>query len=439
MKKLWFGAVCILATVPGLGAEERQAERVEVSADGLERVELGQEPRAGRFLGGGSDVFGTVPDWSNTLRVQVGGLAVADFDGDGDQDVAVGCYISNSFPPYDDWHNFIYFNTGGELEAEPSWTSADEVHTGDVQVALIDGDAFPDLIAGNGGGGSNPSRIYFGTASGPSTTAGWLSAEPNGAWTTSALPFDFDHDGDVDLFTTNQGANQNDPFRPMFVFLNDAGTLATVPTQWSTEESIQNTFAFGDLDGDGWEDLAVAKWANFETAIYLNDEGTIEATPTWTIGDTNTDRGVAWGDFDGNLDEDLIVGRDPTQQYLNTGGTLSPGWSATGTFFGHNELETVDVDLDGDPDLAEIHFSNGVVNLYLNEGGNLETSPSWSWDSPGAGTAIAFGDVDGDGWPDLVAGNSGDPSVFVFYNRLGRIFTDSFESGDTTAWSAVAP
>ncbi|HSM14642.1 MAG TPA: VCBS repeat-containing protein, partial [Thermoanaerobaculia bacterium] len=110
--------------------------------------------------------------------------------------------------------------------------------------------------------------------------------------------------------------------------------------------------------------------------------------------------------------------------------------------FGHQDLRWADVDLDGDPDLAEIHFSNGKVNLYVNHrdsGGTLETEPSWSYDSAGAGTAVAFGDLDGDGWPDLVVGNSGDPSVMVFYNRLGALFADGFESGDTSAWSSTAP
>ena len=41
-------------------------------------------------------------------------------NGDGWVDVVVGCYISNSFPPYTDWENLIYFNTGGHLEASPS-------------------------------------------------------------------------------------------------------------------------------------------------------------------------------------------------------------------------------------------------------------------------------------------------------------------------------
>ena len=69
----------------------------------------------------------------------------------------------------------------------------------------------------------------------------------------------------------------------------------------------------------------------------------------------------------------------------------------------------------GDPDLAETHFSDGKVHIYLNESGVLAATPSWTYDSPSVGTAIAFGDINCDHFDDLVVGNSGEPCVKVFY------------------------
>ncbi len=430
---VFFAVAVVVAGLP-TGA----AERVEISDDGLERARLatGEAPSAWRQ---GADVpYPLSADWSNTLRVQVGGLAVADVNGDGHEDLVVGCYHSESFPAYPDWENLIYLNTGSELEATPSWVSADERSTGDIQVALINDDPYPDVFAANGGFEMAPSVIYFGSATGPSTTPTWFAADVS--WTNYAMPFDFDHDGDIDVATANQGNSPTDPYRPMRLYINDGGTLETNPSWQSAETSIQNFLSWGDLDGDGWEDLAVSKWVNFESGVYRNDMGALDTTPIWTTADTDSDKGVAWADVDGDLDPDLALGHDPTQLWTNTSGSMAVSWTSAATYHGHSDLRWEDIDLDGDPDLAEVHFSDGKAHIYLNRDGVLDSVPSWTFDSPHVGTAIAFGDINGDGLPDLAVGNSGDTSIWVFYNTgTPPLFADGFESGDTTAWSATVP
>jgi hypothetical protein len=79
-------------------------------------------------------------------------------------------------------------------------------------------------------------------------------------------------------------------------------------------------------------------------------------------------------------------------------------------------LDFGDLDGDGDPDLATIHFSTGSVRLYLNVDGVLENEPSWVYDASGAGTALAFADINGDNMLDLAVGQSGEPSVMIFLN-----------------------
>ncbi|HSN57602.1 MAG TPA: VCBS repeat-containing protein [Candidatus Sulfomarinibacteraceae bacterium] len=424
-----------VATAAALPAAE---VAVEISEDGLEaaRPIPREAPSAWRM---GDDVpYPLTADWTAALRVQVGGLAVADVDGDGDNDLVVGCYHSDSYPPYPDWENLIYLNTGSGLEATPSWVSSDERSTGDIQVGFIDDDPYLDVFAANGGFEMAPSVIYFGSASGPSTTPGWFAADSS--WTNYAALFDLDHDGDLDVATANQGNSPTDPYRPMVLYSNDAGTLATSPSWLSAETSIQNFLAWGDLDGDGWEDLAVSKWANFSSGVYRNVAGSLATTPTWTTGTTDTDKGVGWADVDGDSDPDLALGHDPTQLWTNTAGSLTVTWTSTAAFHGHSDLRWHDVDLDGDPDLAEVHFSNGQAHIYLNRGGVLDSAPSWTFDSPHVGTAIAFGDINGDSLPDLAVGNSGDTSLWVFYNTgTAVLFADDFESGGTGSWSVTVP
>ena len=242
------------------------------------------------------------------------------------------------------------------------------------------------------------------------------------------------------MATANQGNSQYDPYRPMQLFVNDAGTLATTPAWQSATQSIQNFLDWSDLDGNGWEDLAVSKWSSFESGIYYSSAAGLETTPRWTTGDTDGDKGVACGDVDGNGWADLALGHDPTQLWSNDAGTLSVTWTSGATYHGHSDLKLCDVDDDGDEDLLEIHFSDGKAHLYLNESGTLTTAPAWTYDSSSVGTAIACGDINGDGLPDLVVGYSGDPSIVVFYNQLEpALFEDGFESGDTGAWSDAVP
>lgn len=407
----------ILLAVGVRGTAWAQPPALEISSDGHVSVIVRQDAGDGTVISRGGIPYGTTPDWQNNVRMQVGGLQAADVNHDGLCDVIVGCYHSQSYPPYPDWENMIYFNIGGQLEAVASWISADEKSTTDVQIADFNGDGFPDVFAANGDFSMDHSVIYFGGPGGPSTTPGWQTNIPGRAWAVGSAAFDIDHDGDVDLITCNQGNSSQDPYRPIYIFYNDNGVLSTVPNWQSAETAIQNSVAFADYNDDGWEDMAVAKWVNFQSGVYRNNNGTMLTVPSWTVGNTDSEKGIDWADVDGNGLPDLALGHSPTRLYLNHEGVLSLAWEAVGTYFGHSELRFCDVDRDGDPDLAEIHFSNGKTQIYQNNDGVLDASPTWVYDSPAVGTAIAFGDINGDHWPDLVCGYSGNPCVAVFYNH----------------------
>ncbi|MCC6284904.1 MAG: VCBS repeat-containing protein [Phycisphaerales bacterium] len=407
-----------------LAAPSALGQVVEETEDGRDRVVVA--PAATDNCGWSiesSVPFPLTPGWTLNLRRQVGVVRVGDLNGDDRNDLFVGCYTSNSFPPYDDWHDMIFYNTGdpgAPLPATPSWICAEELHTGDGQLGDINGDGALDIVAITGGTAFNPVRMYLGAPGGPATTPAWVATPPQAGWPTGGMLFDIDRDDDLDLFTTNQGVagvRPEDAWRPMHFFRNVGGMFETSPSWLSAEISIQNTAAPVDYDNDGDLDVAVAKWVNFESGIYRNDGGTLETTMAWGVGTTGTDRGAAAGDVDDDGDTDLALylGNVGTRIYENTPQGLSPGSTTTPPFFSAQEIALNDVDQDGDLDVLEVHFGDGRAHLYLNDAGVVGPAPDWTFDASEVGNAIALGDLNGDGWDDLVVGYSGNTSVRVFF------------------------
>ena len=409
-------AIRVIVALATVATVAQAAERIEVSKDGRQTVQLTAARDALAAARAPTVPFGAAPDWHNLLRLQVSSLAIGDVNRDGKNDLVVGCYSSSSFPPYTDWHNYIYANLGNQLESAPTWQSADQVHTAVVLIGDINNDGYQDIFSGNGGSGAAQSVIYFGTPTGPNPTPGWTSAVPGGMWATDALLADLDHDNDLDVILAGQGVSPN-PFRLMRVFYNNNGTLESSPSWQSATANIQSSLALGDLDNDGWEDLAVALWTNgFQSGVHRNVNGVLTTSMVWTTGVSDTDKGVSWADIDHDGWQDLAIGRSPTVIYHNNNGVLAPIWSSTITSQ-PEQLGFFDVNSDGWADLVEVYFSDGRTRIYMNQQGTFNTTPDWTYDSTAVGTAFALGDINGDGRPDLAIGYSGDPSVVLFYGQ----------------------
>jgi hypothetical protein len=358
------------------------------------------------------------PDYTCDLRMQVGGLNFGDFDNDNDPDLAVVCYHSQSYPPYDDWRNFLLINNNGQLETSPTWYSTDMRSSTDARWADFNGDGYLDLFVTNGDFSFDASVIYYGSASGLGNNPGWLST--TGSWALCSAPYDFDGDGDIDLAVGTQGASPV-PYRPIYIYENNGFGLPVDPTWMTPDSMITNYVKWGDMDNDGWYDLACSKWANFSSGVYKNSNGVIGLSPYWTNNNTDSEKGIGWADVDGDgYPEVAIGGTNETDLYDNDAGMLGtfPVWQSSNSYHSCQDLAWGDIDDDGDPDLATVHFSNGHLRVYLNVNGVLDNVPSWQYDGPGSGTALAFGDINGDGFLDLVMGQSGTPSVAVFLNTM---------------------
>ncbi|RMH14133.1 MAG: hypothetical protein D6695_02080 [Planctomycetota bacterium] len=104
-----------------IGTAPAQVHR-ETSEDGHTSVSIAPTQTDNTGWNRGTGVpFSTSPDMEINLRRQIGGLQVADMNNDGLNDVVAVVYHSSSFPPYDDWHDMIFYNTGSAIESTPSW------------------------------------------------------------------------------------------------------------------------------------------------------------------------------------------------------------------------------------------------------------------------------------------------------------------------------
>ncbi len=383
--------------------------------------------------------FGSTPEWQGTLERQVGGLAWADYDHDGDLDLALGNYHSNSYPPIPDYETQIYRNDNGVLTSSPAWSSTDMRSTTDLKWADINGDGYPDLLAANGDESQVPSVIYMNSAAGLETTPSWISNDVD--WTVGAAFGDVNGDGYIDLAFGNQG-NSVIPERPICVFYNVNGTLHTSPDYFSGDEMITNSVAFADVDNSDLTEKTETFTANGTGSVF-----TLSTIPLYKI-DSVTVNGIPAANF--TLDETggwVSLGTLPSSgdqvvvkyRYINKGDLAAAKWVAysSGVYFNNGlELNTfpgwmvsntesqkgiawADMDNDGYMDLA-IGGSGIPAVVYKNNAGTLSNSPVWTSGSSNTSTqGLAWGDINNDGYPELAVIHFGYSRLEIFMNNGG--------------------
>ena len=359
-------------------------------------------------------------------------VALGDLDGDGDLDAWVANSGTSSFIP-----NSVWINQGGVQGGTPGiFTDSGQAlgSSSSLNVALGDLDGDGDLDAWVANRFNQPNRVWINDGFGNFTAPIFLGVGNSSSYGVALG--DLDGDGDLDAWV----ANSNQPNR---VWLND-GLGIFIDSGQNLGNSQSWSVALGDLDGDGDLDAWVANGSD-PNRMWIND-GLGNYTFGQVLGSSNSIP-AALGDLDGDGDLDVW---SLNTVFINQGGAqggttgiFTDSGQALGYFTSHGVALG---DLDGDGDL-DAYVANGIAGNYnhvwINQGGmqcgiNGAFTDSGQQLGYGGSTAVALGDLDGDGDLDAWIANWGystEPAANrVWINQGGAqggtpsIFTDNGQS-----------
>ncbi len=324
-----------------------------------------------------------------------------------------------------------YYQAGPDPQAV---VGADFDGDGDVDLATANtdfaGTADPDTISvlpGNGNGSFGAKQEY---ASG-------------GKFPFDIVGADFDGDGDRDLAVLNDGANTAAETN-VSVLENDGTGLFAAPQSynWSVGGQLAISCPYSviakDLVGDAKPDLAVADACGPPDVHVLENDGSGAFTYLSGIGNGADVTDVAGGDFDGDGDNDLAA----VDGFLDVVITMTNNGDGTFAAPVHHALPddarhlvSADLNKDGKHDLAAHGFD---LYVLMSQGASFAGAKTYNADKNTEDLVSA--DLDGDGDADVATANGTGDTVSVMANNGSGAFglPRSFASVETPVGIAVA-
>ncbi|QDV08000.1 FG-GAP repeat protein [Planctomycetes bacterium Poly30] len=358
---------------------------------------------------GGGRYLGQRELGPDAVRSEKYDVKAVDLDGDGDPDVL----FSGRAPQKVGW----YENLGSGQFAEPRAISQAGGQLNDVQAIDVDSDGFLDPVVNVQG-----TLVWF-----PNLGGGNFAAQeaivPSPGASTGFDGVDLDQDGDQDIVFTN--ANQN---QIKWIEQTSPGVWAS-PALLSTSISSPSRPQVVDVDGDGLLDL-VAVNESADVVVWLQGLGALMfSTPQLVFAPSHgTVAEYRMGDFDGDGSVDVVGLGSDTEAYQwsrNLGGDFSqPQGIGEETLM--RELKIVDLDGDGDLDILATEEARLLAFRW--EAGGFDAATQL-----GVATNLApifeTPDLDGDGLADLVmAGELGDRNYTWYRNSGGGTWSTPGES-----------
>ena len=360
-----------------------------------------------------------------TFGSTISDLALADFNGDGNLDIAS---VQGGSPAIT-----VQFGNGdGTFGARISLSG------GVARLSLTTGDfnrdGYTDIAAGKGTAGGTNGQVYLSDGHGNFTTGGTFTGQntTNG----SGIRADYiNSDSYLDIIEVDANSTT------LRVSLGNGDGTFIAPVSYNTSgfAAGADDLITADLNGDNRKDAIVSSGSN--VLVYLNTGGTFAAAiSVFGISGTSS-TSISLADLNGDTVSDLVVTESSRVDILfgNSNGTFKARVSYGGYSTSLTDSVIRDFNADGISDIIVSNSSNNNLEMLLGNG-NGTFSMGTSIAVGATSNAIAVSDLDGDTFADIVAGNNAAVRVLSAATILTDLASEldlSSQSGAQTAMTTL--
>ncbi len=317
----------------------------------------------------------------------------------------------------------------------------------------INGDGYNDVAIGAPAPDTGYVFIYWGSSSGPSSTADKIIRRKNYFGNSLSCRGDINQDGYSDLavgFPRYPDSSSVEVFYGSSTGISDSADWIARPLNSNDRDFGWTVESGGDLNGDGYADLCVTSDTNLDSLqigayVYLGSENGLTGTnPTWTaslytespLGGTFLSALSTDGDMNGDGYDDLVISTHVGPEVLVYLGSSDRQMHAPPeyrlSFYAFSASIVGDVNSDGYDDLVLGSHNVPVFGFY---GSPTGPSSNYDWIAHTSGSCISSaGDFNNDGYSDFITASF--DATKIFFGSAHGLRSQSFAvSGNSDAVS----